>query len=101
MRTLLFFDLPAVTKSDHREYSKFMKLIKEKGFVELQESVYSKLSLNESVANAALKDIRQKLPKDGMISVLTLTEKQFASMEYILGEPSTDVVVNDDKVITL
>ena len=30
MRTILFFDLPSVTKTDHREYAKFTKFIKKK-----------------------------------------------------------------------
>ena len=101
MRTVLFFDLPMVTKTDIREYTRFLKFIKRKGFVAFQESVYTKLSLNESVANAALKEIKQQLPRDGLISVLTLSEKQFASIEHLLGEPKTDVLINDEKVVTL
>ena len=101
MRTVLFFDLPMVTKTDVREYARFLKFIKSKGFVEFQESVYTKLSLNESVANATLKEIKQKLPREGLVSVLTLSEKQFASIEHILGQPETDVVINDDKVVML
>lgn len=101
MRTILFFDLPSVTKTDHKEYAKFIKLIKSKGFIQLQESVYSKLSLNESVANASISEIKKHLPREGMVSVLTLTETQFASMEHILGEPNTDVIINEDKIIKL
>jgi CRISPR-associated protein Cas2 len=101
MRTILFFDLPSVSKTDHREYTKFVKLIKKKGFVMLQESVYTKLSINESAVNSVLGDIKKALPKDGIISVLTITEKQFASIEHILGEINMDVIINDEKVIKL
>lgn len=101
MRSLLFFDLPAVTKTDHRQYSKFVKHIKKQGFVMLQESVYTKLSINESVVDATIKELKEHLPKDGVISVLTITEKQFAAIEHILGEVDTDVVVNDEKVVKL
>lgn len=101
MRSLLFFDLPSVTKTDHRQYAKFVKYIKSKGFVMMQESVYSKLSLNETVVDATMKDVKSHLPKDGVISVLTITEKQFASIEHILGESNTDVVISDSKVIKL
>lgn len=101
MRTILFFDLPAVTKKDHREYTKFVKNIKAKGFVMLQESVYTKLSINETVVDATMRDLKRLLPPDGVISCLTLTEKQFASMEVLLGEMATDVVMNEEKLITL
>ena len=101
MRTLLFLDLPAVTKEDHREYSRFVKNIKSKGFVMLQESVYTKLSINESVVDATTRELKQLLPPDGMISCLTLTEKQFANIDVLLGEMDTDVVMNEDKVVIL
>ncbi|MDR0935002.1 MAG: CRISPR-associated endonuclease Cas2 [Erysipelotrichaceae bacterium] len=101
MRTILFFDLPSVSKTDHREYTRFVKFIKKKGFVMLQESVYTKLSINESVVDSTMGEIKKALPKDGMISVLTITEKQFASIEHILGDMNIDVVVDDAKVVKL
>ena len=101
MRTVLFFDLPAVTKNDHREYSKFVKLLKKKGFAMLQESVYSKLSINQTTVDATIRELKEALPPDGMISCLTITEKQFAAMEILLGEMATDVVMTEDKVVNL
>lgn len=101
MRTLLFFDLPAVTKRDHREYTKFVKFLKKKGFAMLQESVYSKLSINETTVDSTIREIKATLPPDGTISCLTVTEKQFASMEVLLGDMVTDVVMSEDKVVKL
>lgn len=101
MRSLLFFDLPSVTKMERKQYSKFVKYIKSKGFVMLRESVYSKLSINESAVDATMKDIKSHLPPDGVISVLTITEKQFAAMEQVLGEINVDVIINDEKVVKL
>jgi len=101
MRTILFFDLPAISKMDHRQYAKFVKFIKQKGFVMLQESVYTKMSLNESVVESTLREVKANLPKDGVVSVLTVTEKQFASIEHLLGEVKMDVVVNDERLIKL
>ena len=101
MRTLLFFDLPAVTKRDHREYPKFVNFLKKKGFEMLQESVYSKLSINETTVDSTIREIKATLPSDGTISCLTVTEKQFASMEVLLGDMVTDVVMSEDKVVKL
>lgn len=67
----------------------------------LQESVYTKLSLNENVAEAAIKEVKNKLPKDGIVSVLTITEKQFTSIRHLLGEVDTDVIINDERFIKL
>ena len=101
MRMILFFDLPSVTKSDHREYTRFIKKIKSFGFVMLQESVYTKLALNETVVSSTMKDLNYNLPKDGIVSVLTITEKQFCSIEHLIGEIDTDVIMDDNKVVKL
>ncbi len=101
MRIILFFDLPSVTKKDHREYTKFIKHIKEEGFSMFQESVYTKLCLNETVVEATMKNIKTHLPNEGMVSCLTLTEKQFSSIQTILGEFESDVIINDEKVVKL
>lgn len=101
MRTVLFFDLPSTSKSEQREYRKFVKFIKQKGFVMMQESVYTKLSLNETVVESTRRDIKSHLPKDGVVSMLTITEKQFSSIEHLVGVVSTDVIINDEKVLKL
>lgn len=101
MRMMVFFDLPAVTKTDHREYSKFLKLIKANGFVMMQESVYTKLCMNETIVDSTMRTIGLDLPKDGMVSELSITEKQFSSIQYMLGDVKTDVIINEDKVVKL
>lgn len=101
MRMILFFDLPSTTKKDIREYTKFVKLLKKAGFVRMQESVFSKLALNQSVVNSSMIELRKNLPPEGIISVLTITENQFSSMEHILGEIDSDVVTSESKVIRL
>lgn len=101
MRTLLYFDLPAVTKKDHREYRHFVKLLKENGFAMFQESVYTKLSINLSSAETTIRHLREKLPPEGMISCITVTEKQFAEMDILLGDAESDVILTTDRVIYL
>ncbi len=101
MRIILFFDLPAVTKKDHREYTRFIKQIKKLGFIMMQESVYTKLALNPSVSNSAINDIKKNLPPEGVVSVLTITENQFASIDHLIGEIKTDIISNEDEVIKL
>ena len=93
MRTILFFDLPSVTKKDHREYTKFIKKLKKKGF--------AKLSINETVVDATIRDLKESLPPEGVISCLTVTEKQFASIDVLLGEMTSDVIMSESKVIKL
>lgn len=101
MRIMLFFDLPAVTRTDKREYLKFKKVLKKRGFMMLQESVYTKLALNQSVVDSTMKQIKDLLPKEGLVSVLTITEQQFSSIEHLLGSIESEQIISEDKVIKL
>ena len=51
----------------------------------LQESVYAKLVTNDGAAGAAVIRLRKHRPPEGLVQVLKITEKQFATMEYITG----------------
>lgn len=101
MRTILFFDLPTLTKQDNKNYRKFMKLLKINGFYMIQESVYVKMSIDMQTENSTLNRIRNEVPNNGNIMALTVTEKQFAGMEILLGHSKTDVITTDDRIITL
>jgi CRISPR-associated protein Cas2 len=48
-----------------------------------------------------VKQVKEILPKEGYVAILTITEKQFASIEYLLGEPDTDVVTTDERVVVI
>ncbi len=101
MRTIVFFDLPNVYAKDKRNYLLFRKYLLSEGFIMLQESVYSKIVLNSEQVNLLLERIRKKSPKKGIIQVLTITEKQYANIEYIIGEGSSKIINSEEKLIVL
>lgn len=68
MRIILFFDLPTGDLEDKREYRKFRKFLIKKGFLMLQESVYCRLVLNQTVANAMVASIKKISLKTGLCS---------------------------------
>ena len=72
------------------------------GFIMHQFSVYSKLLLNNS-ANKAIDLIGCKsiILKKGSITLLTVTEKQFARMIYLNGERNTSVANSDRRLVFL
>lgn len=84
MRILIFFDLPTETARDRKIYSKFRKFLIKEGFIMMQESVYVKLTLNNSITNAIKEKIQKNKPSRGIVQMLVITEKQFNSMEYIV-----------------
>lgn len=101
MRILVFFDLPIETAKERKIYSKFRKLLINEGFIMMQKSVYSKLALNNSVVKSIKDKINKNKPPDGIVQMLTITEKQFSSIEYIVGKKNTDVIDNTERMIIL
>ena len=67
----------------------------------MQESVYCKLALNQTVASAVVIAVKNNKPKDGLVQLLVVTEKQFAKMEYICGERTSSIIDSDDKLVIL
>lgn len=84
MRVLVFFDLSTETIKDRKIYSKFRRFLIKEGFIMMQESVYSKLTLNNSVTSAIRDKIEKNKPPKGIVQMLVITEKQFSSMDYIV-----------------
>lgn len=101
MRLLIFFDLPTDTAKDRKRYREFRKLLINEGFIMMQESVYSKLTLNNSIANSTKDKIYKNKPPKGIIQMLTITEKQFSSIEYVIGEKTTNILDNTERMVVL
>lgn len=101
MRVMVFFDLPVQTLEQRREYTHFRKYLIQSGFMMLQESVYSKLALNTSIASAVVANVKKNKPPEGLVQLMTVTEKQYSKMEYIVGEAHTEVLESDDRLVIL
>ncbi len=101
MRMILFFDLPTETSQERREYTRFRKYLLKSGFMMMQESVYCKIALNQTVVNSLYDSLQKNKPGKGLIQVLTVTEKQFSKMEFILGEYHGDIINTDERFVEL
>lgn len=101
MRVIVFFDLPTLTSADRREYARFHKHLVKSGFIMMQESVYSKLALNMSAAGAIMETIRREKPPQGLVQMLVVTEKQYARMEYVVGERYSEIIDSDERTVFL
>ena len=99
MRLVLFFDLPRTTHKECAAATRFVKQIKEEGFMMLQESVYCRLLLNPT-AQSTIKNRLQKIkPETGSIMLLVVTEKQFCDMDYILGQPQDKQLSSTERMV--
>lgn len=101
MRLLLFFDLPRLTAKQRSQAAKFQRELIKEGFLMLQESVYCKLALNNSVMDAINARVRQLKPDNGDIMLLTITEKQFEKIDFIFEKSVSSTLDSTDRLIIL
>lgn len=101
MRIILFFDLPVETAEDKRNYQTFHKVLVKNGFIMMQKSVYCKLMTTPSVENSVKRLIQEHKPPAGVVQTLTVTEKQFSKMEFIVGQSRSDIVDSDERLVIL
>lgn len=101
MRLILMFDLPVDTPEDKKTYRQFRKFLLSEGFIMHQYSVYSKLLLNDTAAKAMEKRLRKNNPKRGNITLLKVTEKQYARMIYLHGARDTSIANSDCRIVYL
>lgn len=101
MRVFVFFDLPVATSENRREYAGFRKFLIKSGFIMMQESVYCRMATNQNSVKIITDQVRKNKPSEGLVQVLTVTEKQFSKMEFITGEFNSDVIDTDERLLIL
>lgn len=101
MRTIVMFDLPTETNEDKRNYRKFRRTLIKNGFIMMQESVYCRMILNQSIERTLIETIKKNKPPKGLVQLMTVTEKQFAKTIYIVGQSENDIVDSDERFIVL
>lgn len=101
MRVIVFFDLPVTTNKERKDAGKFRKFLISEGFVMMQESVYSKLLLNASGLKSIENNLKKNKPPSGLIQLLTVTERQYNDMVYILGTAPNSTVNNSERIVII
>ena len=101
MRIIVMFDLPSITSSEKAAYRQFRKYLLSTGFLMLQESIYAKLALNQVSSELIMQGVRRNKPPEGSLFMLTVTEKQFAKMEILVGERVSEVLNSTDRTVVL
>lgn len=87
MRMLVFFDLPVVTKDNRRAYTVFRRFLLNDGYDMIQFSVYGRIVNGLDAEQKHMKRLLNNLPPEGSVRVMTVTEKQYASMKLLVGLP--------------
>ena len=79
------FELPTNTKAQRKRAAAFRKNLVEDGFDMMQFSVYKRFCGSTESCEVHIKRIRQWLPKEGTVSILKFTDKQFGDIETFEG----------------
>jgi CRISPR-associated protein Cas2 len=86
MWVLVMFDLPTETKAARKAYAKFRKSLLRDGFHRMQFSVYVRHCASQENADVHTNRVRNQLPPDGEVRVMTITDKQMERMDIFLGK---------------
>lgn len=101
MRLFVMFDLPVETVQNRREYRLFHKALINEGFIMMQESVYTRITVNRKSAELLEQRLTKQVPQEGLVQTLIVTEAQFNSMNFLVGQPSDDIRNNPARVIVI
>lgn len=101
MRVIVMFDLPTETSMERRHYRWFRKYLIDDGFVMMQESIYTKICLNMHAVKQVELNIEKNKPPKGLVQIMSVTERQFASMKLVVGELDDTYIQNDARLVVL
>ncbi len=79
----------------------FRKVLIKNGVIMLQESVYCKMMTSPSMEKSMKNMVHNNKPLKGLIQTITITEKQFVKMDYIVGEYTSDIIDSEERLIIL
>lgn len=85
MRLIVFFDLPMKSKKEVRKYNLFRKWLTENGYIMMQYSIYCKIFNNRDACVKHMDILKRHVPNKGQVRIMMVTEKQYASIEVIVG----------------
>lgn len=85
MWLFVFFDLPTTTKKERKNASQFRKALEKDGFTMMQYSVYIRHCPSKENRDVHMKRIRAAVPSAGMVSILSVTDKQYGDIVNLWG----------------
>lgn len=86
----VLFDLPMDTPKCRRVYTTFRKHLLKDGFTMLQYSVYLRHCASSENADVHVRRVEDWLPAQGKVSIMSVTDKQFANMRCYWGNEAAN-----------
>ena len=86
MWVIVMFDLPTDTPKARKQYAQFRKALIEDGFIMMQYSVYMRHCASDENAQVHVKRVKSRLPPDGEVRIIKITDKQFGNIDVFYGK---------------
>lgn len=96
---LIMYDLPMQTDDEVLRYKNFRKKLIEKGYYQLQKSVYIIRSKTKEKIELAEKQLSILAPENSSIRSIILTDEQFQKMKIISGEATMGEKISNSKIL--
>lgn len=101
MRLFVMFDLPTGTAEERKEAARFRKFLLNDGYYMLQFSIYVRICNGTEAADKHEQRLKNNLPEQGSVRLLRITERQYTSMQILIGNPSPDLDTDYEKTAIL
>ena len=88
---MVLFDLPVKTKVQRRNANRYRNLLLDFGFLGIQYSVYAKYLVNASGLRAMLPTLKERIPSQGEVRILRLTDEQWAATYRFYGRTEVPI----------
>lgn len=85
MWVIALFDLPTEGQDQRRAYARFRKDLLDDGFSMMQYSVYQRHCASRENADVHIRRMGQRLPPEGEVRFLVITDRQFSNIAIYLG----------------
>ena len=82
MWVFVFFDLPTYTSLERKAASGFQQSLLKDGFSMFQYSIYTRHCASAENAAVHVRRVKNMLPEEGEVVIMTITDKQFVMMEH-------------------
>lgn len=89
MWILIMFDLPTETKKQRKAATDFRKSLIADGFTMFQFSIYVRNCASRENTDVHVKRIKNSLPEEGKVCIITITERQFREIILLKGKEDT------------
>lgn len=99
MWLIIFFDLPVTEEHERRAANQFRQFLKRDGYLMLQFSVYARVCYTQEAVHKHLARARSNTPEEGSIRALTVTDKQYARMEVLLGKKRSEEGLGNQQLL--